>query len=599
MEVNDIDIIRLLNELSDNESGEESGLENEYSTDEEDINNSDEDPDYSPPEESVLDEQLNDDIRNIEVTPIESRKRKIVQSSHTKTNKVRKTNSELESVNTDNDYIIQIPNKSEIMGKNGFLWKTQSTKSGGKVSQKNIIHIRPGPTLRAINSYEPIECFKLFFTDELINLVLLYTNQEIDRQRENYKNKESASLCHVTLSELNALFGLLVLAAALKNNHLTTKLLFDTSFCGNRYRATMSESRFNFLINCLRFDDRNTRPQRKEETKLAPISIIWNILLNNCRNNYKPGSYVTIDEQLVGFRGRCPFRMYIPSKPTRYGIKIVMMCDNSSKYVIDAIPYLGKGTVPNGLVAADFFVKQLVASIKGSNRNVTMDNWFCSIPLVLSLLKEEKLTVIGTIKKNKREFPIEFTDLKFQKRKPQSSFFLFHEDMTVVSYKPNQNKLVALISSAHQDSSLDKNTKKPEVIMNYNSTKGGVDSFDQMTHNMNCSRKTKRWPLCFFYNMLNIANVNAYVIYLHNFYKKNKDNQKPLSRLHFMLGLHKQLTEEWQCQRLNVPSISKELRRTIQEVIGEKQNKVQLIQVITLNQVQESIAHFVIIKRKD
>jgi len=170
----------------------------------------------------------------------------------------------------------------------------------------------------------------------------LYTNQEIDRQRENYKNKESASLCHVILSELNALFSLLILAAALKNNHLTTKLLFDTSFCGNRYRATMSESRFNFLINCLRFDDRNTRPQRKEETKLAPISIIWDILLNNCRNNYKPGSYVTIDEQLVGFRGRYLFRMYIPSKPTRYGIKIVMMCDNSLKYVIDAVPYLGK-----------------------------------------------------------------------------------------------------------------------------------------------------------------------------------------------------------------------------------------------------------------
>lgn len=57
--------------------------------------------------------------------------------------------------------------------------------------------------------------------------------------------------------------------------------------------------------------------------------------------------------------------------------------------------------------------------------------------------------------------------------------------------------------------------------------------------------------------MLNIANVNAYVIYLQNFYKKNKINRKPLSRLHFMLGLHKQLTEEWQCQRLNSPRLGK------------------------------------------
>jgi len=84
---------------------------------------------------------------------------------------------------------------------------------------------------------------------------------------------------------------------------------------------------------------------------------------------------------------------------------------------------------------------------------------------------------------------------------------------------------VTLISSAHHDSSIDPITKKPEIVLNYNATKGGVNSFDQMTNNMNCSRKTKRWPLCFFYNMLNIANVNAYVIYIHNFYNKNKNDE--------------------------------------------------------------------------
>ncbi|KAL4143991.1 hypothetical protein QTP88_006236 [Uroleucon formosanum] len=263
--------------------------------------------------------------------------------------------------------------------------------------------------------------------------------------------------------------------------------------------------------------------------------------------------------------------MYIPSKPTRYGIKIVMMCDNATKYVIDSIPYLGKGTVPNGQVAADFYVKNLVKSIKGSNCNLTMDNWFCNVPLIQSLLHDDKLTVIGTIKKNKRELPTQFTDIKFQNRTSDTSFFLFHEDFTVVSYKPNQSKLVTLISSAHYDSSIDPITKKPEIVLNYNATKGGVDSFDQMTNNMNCSRKTKRWPLCFFYNMMNIANVNAYVIYIHNFYNKNKNDEKPMSRLEFMLSLHKELTNEWQRHRLSFPKISRELRTNIQDVLEEKQ----------------------------
>ncbi|GFQ86803.1 DDE_Tnp_1_7 domain-containing protein [Trichonephila clavata] len=54
---------------------------------------------------------------------------------------------------------------------------------------------------------------------------------------------------------------------------------------------------------------------------------IWDDFIKNCVDSYKPGSYVTIDEQLLAFRGRCPFRMCIPNKPAKHGIKIVMMCD--------------------------------------------------------------------------------------------------------------------------------------------------------------------------------------------------------------------------------------------------------------------------------
>lgn len=39
-----------------------------------------------------------------------------------------------------------------------------------------------------------------------------------------------------------------------------------------------------------------------------------------------------------------------------------------------------------------------------------------NIPLTQQLLKDYRLTVIGTIKINKREFPVEFTDLKYSNR---------------------------------------------------------------------------------------------------------------------------------------------------------------------------------------
>jgi hypothetical protein len=39
------------------------------------------------------------------------------------------------------------------------------------------------------------------------------------------------------------------------------------------------------------------------------------------------GELVTIDEKLEKFRGNCPFRKYIASKPGKYGIKIYALVD--------------------------------------------------------------------------------------------------------------------------------------------------------------------------------------------------------------------------------------------------------------------------------
>ena len=61
-----------------------------------------------------------------------------------------------------------------------------------------------------------------------------------------------------------------------------------------------------------------------------------------CKSYYEPGATLTVDEQLLGFRGQCPFRMYISSKLTKYGIKIITLCDVSTKYMLNAIPYVGK-----------------------------------------------------------------------------------------------------------------------------------------------------------------------------------------------------------------------------------------------------------------
>lgn len=102
------------------------------------------------------------------------------------------------------------------------------------------------------------------------------------------------------------------------------------------------------------------------------------------RNNYKPGSYLLIDE--LCFRGRCKFRMYMSNKPSNYGIKILMMCESGSKYKVDTMAHLGKGTFPRGTPQGEFIVMELTESIHGTKRNITVDNCFTTVPLATNLL---------------------------------------------------------------------------------------------------------------------------------------------------------------------------------------------------------------------
>jgi hypothetical protein len=58
------------------------------------------------------------------------------------------------------------------------------------------------------------------------------------------------------------------------------------------------------------------------------------------RSSYKAGANVTVDEQLITFRGRSGFKVYIPSKPGKYGMKVWMLCDAETGYCMNLQPYV-------------------------------------------------------------------------------------------------------------------------------------------------------------------------------------------------------------------------------------------------------------------
>lgn len=100
--------------------------------------------------------------------------------------------------------------------------------------------------------------------------------------------------------------------------------------------------RFQNISRVLRFDDKTDRAERRTRDKLAPIRVLWDKWAHNLKIMYNPNECVTIDELLLAFRGRCPFKQYITSKPAKYGIKIWALCDSSSNYAWSLQVYTGR-----------------------------------------------------------------------------------------------------------------------------------------------------------------------------------------------------------------------------------------------------------------
>lgn len=476
--------------------------------------------------------------------------------------------------------VIDVPDK--LFGKNKYKWCGKKPKHIRCPARNKVLHL-PGNKGAARNSTSGIEVWNLFFTEEILTNIVKHTNAEIRAQRAKYSSDRyqnniddvdgDATEAPVrpsftrdtNVTELKALFGLYYLAGVLKMKSLTTRELFDKCTGVIYFHSTMSQARFEFLTNTLRFDDRESRSERRKNDRLAAIREIFDHVVTTSQKLYVPSEYCTVDEQLLGFHGRCVFKMFIPSKPDKYGIKILMMCDAKTFYMLNAQVYTGKDSTPKGIPVAQYYSTEMTKPIHGTNRNCTFDNWFTSIPMAKHLLSDHSVTVVGTMKSNKPEIPPLFKDTRGRQR--NSAMFAFSGEETLLSYCPpkKKKKIVTMLSTMHDQKDEDKTVRIPEIIEFYNSTKGGVDCFDKLCHTYSVSRKTRRWPLCIFYGLLNAVGINSMILLAGS---ESKSKESVPNRRTFLKKLATDLIRPHLEARIKIPSLSRNLRTDIAGILG-------------------------------
>ena len=171
--------------------------------------------------------------------------------------------------------------------------------------------------------------------------------------------------------------------------------------------------------------------------------------------------------------------------------------------------------------------------------------FFASVPLATSMLNK-RLTVLGTVMKNKPELPPEFTC----RREFQSSLFAYHEGKQLCSYMATRTKCVVMLSTMHKTSDIDpEDNGKPYCIQDYNSTKYAVDRVDQMVNTFTCRRKNRRWPMYIYFNIMDLAALNAYFVWIH----RNSDwnlHQRSHRRSLYLKDMAFEMMEPWIRERV-------------------------------------------------
>lgn len=183
---------------------------------------------------------------------------------------------------------------------------------------------------------------------------------------------------------------------------------------------------------------------------------------------YNPGP-----NGLVPFRGRCPFRQNIPSKPAKYGINIWAACDSKTSHA-----WQNTFTQASLWLDSKKRTRGCAWCHRRHGHTIFCDNFFTSHALSQELLKR-RLTMVETITKIRQNSHMpclqQKTELAFRQCLPlrrHSPLFLIVRE---------KGKTVLLLSTLHREASVSsRDDKKPQIILDDNKSKGGEDNLDMV-----------------------------------------------------------------------------------------------------------------------
>ena len=194
------------------------------------------------------------------------------------------------------------------------------------------------------------------------------------------------------------------------------RMYWDPDTRNELIAESMSRNRFDEIMTVLHYNDNNELPEKNSPLynkcyKIQP-------LVDHFRKVFKqfvlPETHMSIDEQVVPFKGQHSLKRYLPKKPKKWGYKIWARAGISG-YVYDFEIEGGLGSKgppddcvpPEKCGESDFVVLRLSAELEPLKHELFFDNYFSSPELIRFLAPEKKILTVATLNmKRSRNCPI-------------------------------------------------------------------------------------------------------------------------------------------------------------------------------------------------
>ena len=194
-------------------------------------------------------------------------------------------------------------------------------------------------------------------------------------------------------------FALMMLNAYNKKRDMKQQWSTDPLLHSPIFGRTMPRDRFFSILSMLHFSN-NAQNSDIPGDRLYKVREVISKIKKEFTHMFLPFENLVIDESMVLFKGRLIFKQYIKTKRHRFGIKLFVLCDCETGYILDYIVYTGSQTEIDHvetLGVTGSVVTTLMKPYLNKGHTLYTDNYYTS-PTLSVYLRNRKTNSCGTVR---------------------------------------------------------------------------------------------------------------------------------------------------------------------------------------------------------